>query len=646
MTKIIAVDTETTGLFIHKGCRPFTISAACSEGKKYLWKFRVDPKTRKVIYKDDILDDFFSFLSEHETIVFHNGNFDIQALQTIGLDMDQMFRNHQVEDTMFMSHAYNSRQSHGLKQLGVTLLDFPEDDEKRLARITQASQRAGKKLGWRIASAKDPHPSLRGTRQQIWRSDYWMPEEVAIHENYPKDHEWRHICDEYAVKDAERTLGIYYILRELMDSEQWHTYRNRVADLQCLVRMQQQKVDVKTDQLKSADKEFYNKTNVCIRELRNVLGNDSFNPNSSKQLQVALFDNLGFKPVKEGKSGGPSTDKETISKLLQQCPDVEELPREFKFLIALKKLRKTSTTHKYISNYLDHTVNGLIQTTVKPTATGTNRLAMENPNTGNVGKKDMSDVTEATDHLPPRIMELIGENSEEFKLRNVFGPDEDHQWTCIDYQQFQLRIFAAVSDSQDLIDAFERGDDIHDTVARKIFKTDDISAVQRTAAKNVNFGILFGAGPAKIEETAGIPGLYADFCRNFPQADRYLTSQANMARRVGYVKTVGGYRLYVPPKQIYAASCYVIQGTEAEIVRNAMQRIDKYIQSRKQCPYKLIMMVHDELIFRSEETSLKHLKAIMNIMEDAGNSIGIPSAVDADIVYDTWAKKEALEVDR
>lgn len=627
---MLAIDTETTGLFIHKGCRAFTISAACHNHNTYLWKFPVDPFTREVTYTPDILQDFQDTLDSHEEIIFHNANYDIQALVAAGVT--GIF-DHDIHDTMVMSHAYKSDSHHGLKQLGVSLLSFPEDDEKRLSVITQAAARKAKALGWCIASKKDPHPSLRGLQKSWYKSDYWVPQQYAEYINIPKPSDWYTICDEYAEKDAIRTLGIYYIFQELMTTQQMQSYHKARQLIEPILRMQWEKITLIPEELAEAKKEYYEKTNVQLSTLRKIVHNPEFKPSSPKQLSEVLFTTYKYKPVKQGKSG-PSTDKHTITTLIEKYPDNPGYP----FLLELQKLRKVKTTNQYLDNYETHRNNKYeLQPFFKQTGTGTNRLSCENPNTTNVGSASMDDDTS-------------------FKLRNIFGPSGNDIWTCIDYEQFQLLIFAVVSDSQALVDAYLSGMDMHQATAIRIFQTDNISKEQRRAAKNVNFGILFGAGPAKIEQTAGIPGLYNQFLQRLPGAKKYLTAQTQSVRSKGYVHTLGGYRLYVPRDRDYAASCYVIQGTEAEIVRAAMVDISNYTYGTpkqfytsnpyinkdivtQNCPYKMIMMVHDEIVLRSRITHHEHLQNIMSIMTNNALKLGVPARVDADIVVANWSDK-------
>jgi len=669
---MLAIDTETTGLFIHKGCRAFCISAACDQDNTYLWKFKVDPFTREVYYDPDRLQDFQDTLSKHEDLIFHNANFDIQALDALGVSIDHLFNNHSIHDTMVMSHAYKSNGTHGLKELGVTLLSYPEDDEKRLVDITIAARKEAKKLDWEIADKNNPHPHLKGLQKEWHKSDYWIPALLAETKKYPSNHEWHTICDTYAISDAIRTIGVYYILTELLTSKQKLAYNKARKLIQPILKMQNEKITLIPEEVSTAHKEYTLKAREQLHTIRSHLLHSSkvvqnnryvrsslafdpreFNPRSTKQLPNVLFNHYKFKPPKIKDSGKPSTDKHVIDKLLEDCPTTKPIPPKFQFLLDLKKLRKFNTTIQYINNYDTHrSVDYELQPFFKQTGTGTNRLACENPNTTNVGSANMEEEDE----------HVIDEEEKSFRLRNIFGPRQGETWTCIDFQQFQLLIFAIVSGSTKLVDAYLAGMDLHQATAMEIFQTSNISKEQRRAAKNVNFGILFGAGPAKINQTAGIPGLYSTFLQRLPGAKQYLELQASTAAKKGYVHTLGGYRLYVPRDRSYAASCYVIQGTEAEIVRSAMvdtsnytysqtqNYIDQYNKSNrtlshltqaaiKSCPYKMIMMVHDELVFRSKRTDHTHIANLMTIMENAALRLGVPAKVDADIVVANWADK-------
>lgn len=662
--KACGTDTETTGLFIHKGCKPFTVSSASDiDCKKRLWKGWVDPKTREVDFPKRYTKEIQKEYERHDVIVFHNANFDLQALEAIGIPAKWFFDNFYVCDTMVMSHAYKSSNRHGLKELALLLARMPDKDEHFLSVIVKEARAIAKKMGWSIAT--EDHEHLEGLKKEIFRSDYWIPYQLAVERNYPMNHPWRQGCDEYAMYDAERTLVVYHILKELLseipcESKYAPTWYDKTGTLLDKAReaeeliypifdMQKVTIPVKPKALNSSIVEYESRLETSHNTMQKILNQPTFNPRSPNQLQKALFDRFKFKPSKMGKTG-PSADKTVISKLLSEGTwKGDKIPDKYRFLLSLTSSRKEQATLNYLRAYKLHSKKtGTLTTTYLQTKTGTGRLSSENPNATNVGKKNMANPfadDRANKERAAIFAEILGiEQDERFSLRHVFGPKRGDQWTCIDYDQFQLRIFAIVSESYELIEGFERGEDIHQLVARTIFGKEDISDVERTAAKAINFGLLFGAGPTKIELMAGMPGLYNLFMANFPKAKRYLDTQSDLARKYGYVHTVGGYRLYVPKDAPYAASCYVIQGTEAEIARRAMVYNHQRQLANPNRTYTQLMMIHDEFIFTSSRTNRVELRKIMDLMERAGKEIGIPAKVDAKITTTNWADRKSLDL--
>lgn len=652
---MIAIDTETTGLFIHKGCQAFMVTACTDKGRVFLWEFPIDPYTRKVTYTQSIIKSIEYELRLHDEIIFHNANFDIQVLQSMGFDIDELNEQHTIHDTMIMSHAYRSEDKHGLKELAIQYCEIPDDDEKELEKAVKSAVRLGRKLGYATANENDLHKTLEGTQRELFRCDYWVPSTIARYEKYPRDHPWHSICATYAKLDVERTMALFLFFHERLHSIQnmskyspsythqpTHTLYDKYDEARRLIvpliKMQQTRIPIIPSNLKSALREYKRRNDTTLRKLQQLCRIPTFNPRSHKQLSEILFDKFKFPRV-----NNDSTDKNVMAKLLSGMPISSRIAPRYEFLLTLKEYRKEITTLQYLKNYELHAIDNQIQSNYSQTRTGTGRLSATDPNITNVGKKDMSNpFTDEKDKTRAAIFsEVLGiDLDNRFTLRQVFGPRPGEQWTCIDYDQFQLRIFAVVSESYELIEGFESGQDIHRVVARTIFQKDDISDVERTAAKAINFGLLFGAGPEKIELLAGVPGLYNMFMANFPKAKKYLDTQSRLARSFGYVHTVGGYRLYVPRNSPHAASCYVIQGTEAEIVKNAMVRLHSYFQSLSRPSYRLMMMIHDELVFTSKRTNTIQLKEIMRIMEDSGRDIGIPTKVDYKTTTTTWADKK------
>ena len=978
---VAAVDTEANGLFAHKGCQPFMLTACDNNYKNHVWEWEVDPKTRKVIYSKQSLKDVKDFIFSLDAIIFHNANFDVQMLEALGINMEDLFKTVDVHDTIVMSHSYCSSNKHGLKDLSLLLAEIPDTDEHILAASVKKSRTLAKKLGWTIADKNDEHESILGTKSSHFKCDYWIPAQIARTLNYPKTHPWHTDCRIYGSKDAERTICIFILLRELLLSEVvstgfqcysgsyqfdienpfdippklkktntlWDKYNEARQLILPILRMQKRGITVINQSLSDSIQLFSTRKTDSLEHLKSLTNDPEFNPLSPKQLQSKLFEHFRFEPIKETATGH-STDKDTISGLIKKFPtNAPRIPAKYKFLIGLKEFRKEKTTEAYLNNYKNHILpipgvktHSITHGSFSQIGTGTGRLSCKMPNLTNVGKKDMSNPLsdEKNKTKASLISELIGiEDYASFSLRNIFGPLPGKRWTCVDYDQFQLRIFAVVSESYELIEGFERGDDIHQLVAKIIFNKDDISEVERTVAKCyhpdtevltrsgwkriidlspgeeivqaapginnevvmswvipsnifqkknehshlvhlknegmnlrvtpdhrmlvwgstgkhkvvlpaevnkarywcnagkiegtrvedeillrlavatqadgsynglkirfgftkkrkierlkwllttanisftetthkpnitsivisrgdsarikalldpdktfpwdwmnliyslrkivleevrywdshkaanwkmtayssykeknldvlqaissitnqkankykkhisikqknctrgenlqtkkipykgsvvclsvpssfilvrdkgitiicgqcVNFGILFGAGPGKIELMAGMKGVYKLFTANFPKAKKYLDTQASLARTFGYVHTVGGTRLYVPPKTPYAAPCFVIQGTEAEIVRNAMVRIEEHNSSI----YQMILMVHDELVFDSFDHNFQELQTIMKIMEDTGKEIGIPCKVDAKETTTTWANRHSLPI--
>jgi DNA polymerase-1 len=208
-----------------------------------------------------------------------------------------------------------------------------------------------------------------------------------------------------------------------------------------------------------------------------------------------------------------------------------------------------------------------------------------------------------------------------------------------------------------MIEAFNKGWDAHDYTARRIFylKDDETpSSGQRRIAKNVNFGFIFGASPKKIESTAGQPGLWSVVCEMFPNAHDFIQQQKDLIRMGEPVRTIGGYPLDVPTRfnhwkgthesAAHAAVCYIVQGSEGEIVKRAMRKCDDYLVSSFPAG-RLVMQVHDEISFDMPARFPKtHARALKTCMEEAALEFGVHAPVNCEITTKLWneCKKVSL----
>ena len=263
--------------------------------------------------------------------------------------------------------------------------------------------------------------------------------------------------------------------------------------------------------------------------------------------RTLFFETWGVDAIKETKKGKPSVDAATLLRLHDEAvPD----SKEFKFLGQYLSLKKYQKKLQFLVGYRDGRVvlpDGSVGTHINPSfkicGTKTTRFSAEKPN--------LQQVTKASNPYEEDHPDIAKWLKASPSMRSCFGPSEGHWWLDCDYSQLQLRIFAAVTAEQEMIDAFDRGWDAHDFVARKIFNVPDSespSKGQRRIAKNVNFGFIFGASPKKIESTAGIPGLWDTVCELFPNAHAFIEATKEQIRETGVVLTRGDYPLALQQK--------------------------------------------------------------------------------------------------
>lgn len=618
MPDFIAIDTESTGLNYRKGDRAYMVTACTDEGKEYLWRFDVDPLTRKVIYDKAIVQSIIKVLSKIKRWIFHNAAFDIPILRHLHKYFNErnVFGKHEIHDTQLIGHHYASLEKRGLKERALLHLDYPDSDEKELHKAVKAAVVIAGKRGWKIGSKENtPH-----VEKNFYKTDYWVPHQLAKALKYDPDHPWLKNDGKYAIGDVVRTAGLFIFYRTNLPKNQWDVYENHRKVILPIIAMQDRGVHLLSHEIGPTKVIFQRRAKKLLHSMRLLCGDPKFNPASPKQLQNILFVQYKFEPIKFGKAG-PSTDKFVLEELEATDPDEVYDEEGLLFIKTLVQYRKCLTTISFLDNYNRHAINNTLHTSYHQVGTSTVRVSASDPNTQNVGKNDNPFSAEQT-----------------FKLRTVFGPASNRVWYCGDYDQFQIRIFATAANDSYLLKAFEEGVDCHHAVACKMFKTDSPTDLQRRAAKAINFGILFGAGPKKIESFSKMPGSFEMYAKQFPTVFSFLEAAEKQARRTGFVYTLGGYRLQVPRKTTYAGSCYIIQGTEAEIVKMAMVRVDDYLYNAKS-ELKMILQVHDELIFDAPaDMHLGHdLLNVQRIMVEESVKLGIPASVDFKSTTTNWA---------
>lgn len=361
--------------------------------------------------------------------------------------------------------------------------------------------------------------------------------------------------------------------------------------------------------------ELKSKLELLAEEIYEMAG-EVFNISSPKQLGDILFEKLGLPFAKKNKKGY-ITDVTVLNKLKDKHPIIQKV-------LDYRMLMKLYNT--YIEGLLTSSMkDGKVHTIYTQTLTRTGRLSSMEPNLQNI---------------PIRY-------EEGRMIRKAFVPLENSYIVSSDYSQIELRIFAHMAQVYDLIDAFNKGEDIHTKTASDIFDvpTELVTKEMRRQAKAVNFGILYGISGYGLSEDLGIPvksakAFIEKYLQTYPGIQKYMEDQIKLAHENGFVKTLFNRKRII--EELHNKNYMIksmgermalntpIQGTSADILKLAMIQIDEEIQKRK-LKSKMLLQVHDELIFNVYKDELDEMKLlIQNIMENI-YPLSVPLKVDIEV---------------
>ena len=326
----------------------------------------------------------------------------------------------------------------------------------------------------------------------------------------------------------------------------------------------------------------------------------NFHVGSPKQVGEALFDRLKIPyPGKKMKSGQYSTDEEMLSSLTASHPIAANILQH-------RGLMKLKSTYIDALPLLVNPRTGRVHSSFNQAVASTGRLSSQNPNLQNI---------------PVRT-------AEGRRIREAFIPrDADHIILSADYSQIELRLVADIAKEEAMLDAFQKGIDIHLATAARVYGVplDQVTPDQRRAAKTINFAILYGAGATTIGAQLGIKRTEAkelidNYFQQYPGLKNYMTGTVQMAREKGYVETLLGRRSYYRningsglerARAELAAMNAPIQGTAADMIKIAMVNIHREMEAQ-QLQSNMILQVHDELVFDARRDELERLKAIIH----------------------------------
>ncbi|EHK9574144.1 DNA polymerase I [Vibrio parahaemolyticus] len=347
------------------------------------------------------------------------------------------------------------------------------------------------------------------------------------------------------------------------------------------------------------------------------IAEQEFNMNSPKQLQAILFEKMGLPVVKKTPSGTPSTNEEVLQELALDYP----LP---KLILEYRGLAKLKSTYTDKLPKMINPSTGRVHTSYHQAVTATGRLSSTDPNLQNI---------------PIR-------NEEGRRIRQAFVAPAGYKVLAVDYSQIELRIMAHLSGDQALLDAFRDGKDIHAATAAEIMgvSIDQVSSEQRRRAKAVNFGLIYGMSAFGLAKQLGIPRgeaqAYMDkYFERYPGVMQYMEDTRSAAADKGYVETIFGRRLHLPEIKSRngmrrkaaerAAINAPMQGTAADIIKKAMLLVDQWIQEEGNGSVKLLMQVHDELVFEVEESSLSEIESKVQKLMESAAELKVPLVAEA-----------------
>ncbi len=420
---------------------------------------------------------------------------------------------------------------------------------------------------------------------------------------------------QYAAEDAELAMELKEILFDRLQAEGLRKlyFEIEMPLIYVLTEMQYAGIKIDSGLLADLSKELDRELEVLRSRIYAIAG-QSFNINSPQQLSKILFQDLGLKAGKKTKTG-----HSTSVEVLQQLAASHELPAE---ILNYRTLNKLKTTYIDTLPNLVNKKTGRIHTSFNQTVTATGRLSSSDPNLQNIP--------------------IRGELGT--RIRQAFIAGEGSALISADYSQIELRILAHMSNDSGLIDAFNRGIDIHTRTASEIFNVspDAVTPDLRRAAKTVNFGIIYGISPFGLSESLGIApkeaaGLIESYFTGHKGVREFIDKTLHEVKNNGYVATLLNRKREIP--DINSSNANIrqqaermaintpIQGTAADLIKIAMIRISNQLAKRG-LKTRMILQIHDELLFEVPEKEMEEMKKLIKYEMESALELSVPLVVD------------------
>ncbi len=423
---------------------------------------------------------------------------------------------------------------------------------------------------------------------------------------------------DYACEDADITFQLKQILEpEIQKPHLYHLfYEMEMPLVSVLKEIEQEGIAIDTAALDQFSKELDVRITELDKEILSAAG-ETFNIDSPKQLGEILFEKLKISAkAKKTKTGQYATSEDILQKHEHDHPIIP-------MILEYRQLRKLKSTYVDPLPTLCDKIDGRIHTNFMQTVTATGRLSSNNPNLQNI---------------PVRT-------AKGREIRRAFvARSADYQLMAVDYSQIELRIIAALAEDQNMIEAFKNGHDIHAATAAKVFHTtiSEVTREQRSAAKAVNFGIIYGQSAFGLAQNLQISRTEAKqiidaYFEQYPSIKSYMDKVIAQAREHGYVETIMKRRRYLP--DIHSANAVVrgfaernainapIQGSAADIIKMAMVAVHEAM-SKSNLKSKMILQVHDELVFDVHHQEVDQMQKLVKEAMESAVDLTVPMEVE------------------
>lgn len=424
-------------------------------------------------------------------------------------------------------------------------------------------------------------------------------------------------------KEKERYSAYVYAISKIKDITMKELEKINAKDLffniemptvEVLSNMQWNGMYVDKEELEGFGKELTEKINILTKKIHQMAG-EEFNINSTKQLGEILFEKMKLPVIKKTKSGY-STDVDVLEKLKKEDPIIEEI-------LEYRQLMKLNSTYvEGLKPYINVKTKR-IHSFFHQTITATGRISSTEPNLQNI----------------PTRFEL-GK-----RVRKIFKPEKEKVYIDADYSQIELRVLADISEDSHMIEAFKNNQDIHKQAASKVFKIpiEEVTKEQRSDAKAVNFGIVYGISDFGLGEQLGISRKQAkkyidEYLQEYQGIQKFMTNITEKAKELGYVETLFHRRRYIPELKssnymvrqfgARAAMNTPIQGTAADIMKIAMINVYRKIKE-EQLESKIVLQVHDEMMIETPRNEIEKVKKI--VKEQMENAVKLKVPLVAEI---------------